>query len=45
MNISAASGRRIMINSSLDSSRRDALNGGKIMFLASIDDEIFRKKI
>ena len=41
-NISASSDRRNMIYSSLDSSHWDASNGGKIMILASIDNEIFQ---
>ena len=41
-NISASSDRRNMIYSSLDSPHRGASNGGKIMILASIDDEIFQ---
>ena len=42
VNISASNDRKTMIYSSLDSPRRGASNGGKIMILASIDDEIFQ---
>jgi len=44
-NISASSDRRNMIYSSLDSPHRGASNGGKIMILASIDDEILLKNV
>ena len=39
--VSPPIGRRDMYYSSLDSSRQGASNGGKFMFLASLDGKIF----
>jgi len=41
VNISPSSDHKNMCNSSLDSPRRCALNGGIFMSLASIDADIF----